>query len=275
MPPPVDPKVLKQERAALDKVSVKKFGANPRSMPTFGATTVSWDVTVPGGGVDVELTLDNTPVPPIGSQSFSLLQTRTFKLAARTEHTGKSLRSITVTVDSSACQTKVIEAFLVTQVLKSELNARFGGSTKLKLKEPPEVVLSDGTISMAIRSTINVPDWFDADMNITIQLAVLAGAGAIRVASKGLFVNVKWGFFEHLASLLCTGFAQSGMEQIAKEFLAHIVDAELVPGIANALNDQMTKFVKGLQEADPQHREFVMTSVQVSAAGVSIRACPK
>src|SRR5687768_7682539 len=161
MPPPVDPKLVKEERAALNKVLVKSFGASPRSVPTFGSTTVSWSATVPGGAVDIELTLNDASVPLTGSKSFSLVQARTFKLMAKTEHAGRQLRSITVTVDSSACQTKVLEAFVVTQVLKRELNERFGGSGKVKLKEPPEVVLSDGTISMAIRSTINVPDWFD------------------------------------------------------------------------------------------------------------------
>jgi hypothetical protein len=95
------------------------------------------------------------------------------------------------------------------------------------------------------------------------------------VETEIVTVNVKWNFFEHLLSLGCTGFVQSGMEQLAREFMRHIVDAELVPRIAAAFKGQAEEFAAGLQEADPQKRIYRTTRLTLSPAGVTIIACPQ
>lgn len=275
MPPPIDPKVRKEEQEALKKVTLKSFGVNPKSVRTLGSTVVSWDVTVPATSVDIAIELNDRAVAPKGSQSFSLVQSTTFTLVARTENAGRQLRRLTVTVDPSDCRSKLIEALLITLQIKNAVKNQFGASKKFKLRDNgPTVTMTDGEIGIGVRLTLNVPNWFDADMNITIQLSVLPGP-KIKVASKNVFVNVKWGFFEHLTSLGCTGFVQSGMEQIAREFLTHIVDAELAPAIADGLNAELGKFVASLHDGDPQHREYVLTLLTVKPNGVTFTACPR
>ena len=45
MPPPVDPELVKKEQEELNKVVVHSFTANPRTVKTFGTTTVGAEVT--------------------------------------------------------------------------------------------------------------------------------------------------------------------------------------------------------------------------------------
>ncbi len=275
MPPPVDPELVKKEQEELKKVVVHSFTANPRTVKTFGTTTVSWKVTVPDSLFDIAITLNGEAVEPIGSRSFSLPQTRLFRLSASTEHAGRLLRQITVQVDQSECDSKLVEAFPIIQLLKTTFNNRFSGSSKFKLKDDgTQVTLSDGTISIGIPLELEVPDWFNADMIIGIQLSVLAGL-PVKVASKSVTVDVRWGFFEHLASLFCTGFVQSGMEQIAREFMEDIVKAELVPALSDGFTKQVEAFITALQDADPRHRTYILTGLVVSSAGLTITACPK
>ena len=273
MPPPeIDPALVKKEREALKKVVAHSFAANPKSVKTFGTTTLSWNVTVPNSDFDIAVQVNKLPVPPTGSKGFPLTHTTAFTLSAVTENAGRQLRKLTVTVDASDCRSKLVDAFPIVQVLKSEFDKQFSGSSKFKLRgNKTEVTLSDGTIGILVPLEIEVPDWFNADMNIGVQLAVFG----FTVSTKTLNVDVKWNFFEHLASLGCTGFVQSGMELIAKEFLLHIVNNELAPNVASGFKDQANKFVEDLKSADPQKRTFVTTSLVLSPAGVTITACPK
>jgi hypothetical protein len=275
MPPPVDPNLVKKEQAALKKVTLKSFTANPRTVKTFGSTTLSWNVTVPESEFDIFVKLNDEVVAPTGSKTRALQQTTSFRLSASTENAGRLLRTVSVTVDASECKANLLDAFVITQRIKTAFNQRFSGSSKFKLRDGgTEVTLSDGAISIGVRLEIEVPNWFNANMNIGIQLSVL-GPERVKVASKNVSVNVSWGFFEHLASLGCTGFVQSGMEQLAREFMADIVDAEVAPAIAAGFNEELDKFLDSLKETDPPHRDFVMTFLTVSPAGVSFTACPK
>lgn len=275
MPPPVDPNLIKKEQEALKKVVVRSFTVNPRSVKTFGTTTIAWNVTVPESEFDIAVNLNGDGVAPTGSKSVSLQQTRSFTLSASTENAGRQLKKATVTVDASECRAQLLEAFPIIQQIKKPFNDRFSGSSKFKLRGTgTEVTLGDGGISIGVRLGLNVPDWFDADMNMGIQLSVLAGV-PVKVAAKSGTVNVKWGFFEHLASLGCSGFVQSGMEQLAREFMADTVNTNLVPALSQGFTDQVRAFTASLRDTDPQHREYLFTALAVSSAGVTLTACPR
>src|SRR2546421_4645452 len=167
MPPPVDPNVVKKEQAALKKVTLKSFTANPRTVKTFGSTTLSWNVTVPESEFDIFVKLNDEVVAPTGSKAQALLQTTSFRLSASTENAGRLLRTVSVTVDASECKAKLLDAFVITQLIKTTFDQRFRGSSKLKLRDGgTEVTLSDGTISIGVRLEIEVPNWFNANMNI-------------------------------------------------------------------------------------------------------------
>jgi hypothetical protein len=272
MPPPVPPTQIKKEREALKKVDLKRFGANPTTVPTFGTTTLSWSVTIPDSEFDIGIELNKQAVPVIGTKSLSLTQSTAFSLQAVTENAGRLLRRVTVNVDASDCESKRIDPNFIVLPIKREIDQQFSSSSKLKLKsKKSEVILRDGAIEVSVPLGINVPDWFDADMNIGFRIAV----SGFSVVTEHVSVNVKWNFFEHLLSLGCTGFVQSGMEQLAREFMRHIVDAELIPRIATAFKGQADEFTAALQAADPQKRTFVTTRLTLTPAGVTIIACPR
>jgi hypothetical protein len=70
-------------------------------------------------------------------------------------------------------------------------------------------------------------------MAIGIKLAVSPGR-PVSVSAPTVSVDVRWNFFEHLASLFRTGAVPSGMEKLAQAFLADIVAADLVPAVADS-----------------------------------------
>jgi len=275
MPPPVDPALLREEREALKKIVRHSLNANPSIVKTFDTTTVSWNVTVPPNSeFDIAVKLHGEDVAHTGSKSFRLFQPTSFTLSAATEHAGRQLRKLTVNVDQSECRDRLLDSFLISQLLKTEFDNRFSGTSQVKLRgNKTEVTLRDSIISISVPLSINVPNWFDANMSIDIQLAVLAGR-PITVSARSISVGVSWSFFEHLASLFCTGFVQSGMEKMAQVFMEDIVNSQIVPALKEGFTNQANEFIKSLSESDPQQREYVIKFAALSSGGLKLTACP-
>ncbi len=76
-------------------MDLKRFGANPTTVPTFGTTTLSWSVTIPDSEFDIGIELNKQAVPVIGIKSLSLTQSTAFSLQAVTENAGRLLRRLT------------------------------------------------------------------------------------------------------------------------------------------------------------------------------------
>ena len=277
MPPPVDPQLKKKEQEELDKVVAKRFTANPRSVDTFGTTTLSWEVTLPANSpFDIEVVLDGDVVQPIGTKSVTMSSSRTFSFGAQTEHAGRALKRVSVNVDDSACRSELlVRADDIVNVIKAEMDQRFSGNSDLRLKDNGTTVsVGDGTIGISVPIEIEVASWFNADMAIGIKLAVSPGR-PLSVSAPTVSVDVRWNFFEHLASLFCSGAVQSGMEKLAQAFLADIVQADVVPAVANTFTDKVAEFLADLQANDPQARTWVPRLVNLTAAGFTVTGCPK
>ena len=168
-------------------------------------------------------------------------------------------------MDTGECQDQGFPASVVTVPIQDAIASMFGGSSQFQLKGDPSVTAGDGTVDIDVALTISVPNWFDADMDIAIQLTI---SGRSQVFVKAPVVNpkVSWSLLSNLTSLGCTSFIGDGMTQISKVFLEEIVDAQLIPSVTQKLTDQVNSFISSLSAADPQHRTFVMTSLIYSNA---------
>jgi hypothetical protein len=267
------------ERAAFPNVVVPRFTVTPEAVETGGSVTVAWKVTVPDSNDIIELKLNGQLIGAFGQKRFAnLTQTTDFALSAATEHEERVLRKLRVRVDTPECRWATpVEAFVITGLLKKEFDDRFSGSSQFSLRGNGTVVTLDaGAINIAVPVTIHVEDWFNADMDVAIKLSVTGGGGSpVLVLSRGVSLDVSWSFFEHLPSLGCTHFVESGMSQLGQALMSDIVKSELVPKVARAFNDQVDKFIQEVQEGDPQHRMYVLTFFELSSAGVRFKVCPK
>jgi len=272
------PDLVKAERDALKKVVLHSFTVNPLTVKPFGTVTASWNVTVPYTGFDIGIELNGNPVAAIGSQSFTLQSQTTFSLAAvilDDPTVGRILRQWTVHLDNSECHVLALPASVLTEPLKTEFDTMFGGSSRFTLKgSGTTVTLGTDLINIDVPLSINVPDWFDADMDIPIQITA-AGNTNLFVGDAVVNPTVSWSFLSNLLSLGCTGLIGDGMSQISKVFLEEIVDAQLVPAVKKELTAAINSFTVSLTAQDPAHRTFVMTSLLLTSSGITITACPQ
>jgi hypothetical protein len=270
------------------------FTANPPAVPTFGKTTLSWEVSLPvvPSDVPVGITLDGNLAPPVGHKEVSLASPHTFTLGAVTEHNSRTLATLTVNVDRSQCQSMlVLDGDLFSRVLEGQLNSQFNAVDQVKLRgDKTQATLGDASISIHIPLELEVPDWFNADMDIDIQLEALLAQGAyaltydpvgkkwaghaVRIFIRGVHVDVSWDWYEHMLGLGVTAAVQAGMEQVAEALMAHIVAQELVPALEQGFTDQVTGFIDGLMAADSGLRVYKLLALNLSSAGLNVTACP-
>ena len=96
------------------------------------------------------------------------------------------------------------------------------------------------------------------------------------VAAPVVDPQVSWSLLSNLLSLGCTDLVSSGMTQLSKVFVELLVDQQLRPFVTQLLVDTVNSVISMLEQNDPGHRTFVMTSLIFSAEeGLLITACPK
>jgi hypothetical protein len=278
------PHETQAERDALNKVKLKTFGVVPTKVDPYGTVTATWDVTVPNTEFDIVLTLNGQDVPNTGSKTFKMAtQTVDFTLAAVINDpplplAARILRTIPVTVNTSGCQEEGLPSSVVTGKVKDKLDAAFSGGGNFSLKDGGSIVTAgaDGLVDIHVPITIDVPDWFDADMDIHIQLTISGAGGHVFVAAPVVDPKASFSLASNLASLGCSDAVSTAMTKMAYAFLERSVDEELRPAVTQSLEDEVNRFAATLQTNDPQHRTFAMTTLIFSAnEGLLITACPQ
>jgi hypothetical protein len=272
------------ETAALKKVKLNSFSVLPATVSPYGTVTATWDVTVPNSEFDITLTLKGEAVNPTGSKTFTLANQREeFPLSAVINDpplplAARTLRTAQVIVNTTGCQDLGLPASAVTVPLKDAMDAAFSGGGNFSLKDGGSIVTagSNGLVDIHVPITIDVPDWFDADMDIHLQLTITGANGHVFVAAPVVDPQVSWSLGSNLASVGCTDAIGKGMTKISYAFLERIVDNEIRPTVEAQIEDAINKFLTLLHNNDAQQRTFVMTTLIFSAnQGLLITGCPQ
>jgi hypothetical protein len=271
------------ERDALNKVKLNKFGVSPTNVAPYGTVTATWDVTVPNAEFDITIKLNGQEVSNTGSKTFTVAQRTAFTLGAVIDDppvplAARILKTLQVTVNTSDCQEEGLPSSAVTVPLKDAMDAAFSGGGNFTLKTGGSTVTAgaDGLADIHVPITIDIPDWFDADMDIHIQLTITGADGHVFVAAPVVDPQVNWSLLSNLSSLGCTDAIGLGMTKISYAFLERIVDEEIRPTVTQKVEDQVNTFLTTLQNNDAQKRMFTMTSLIFSAnEGLLITGCPQ
>lgn len=272
---PPEPTHVPAEKEFLKKLVRRKFAASPRLVTPFGKTTLSWEVGAPPNPeFDFLLRLDDQAVALSGSREETITRNREYRLVATTEHEFRELGRARVNMDTAACHLERVHAIVIVGLVKKAVVDQFQGESQVKMGgDGTQVDLTVSTLSVRIPLEIEVPDWFNADMDIDVQLHI-AGGWPVGVSVERVGVDVSWTLLEHLASLLCTGLVQSGMEQMAQALLLHIVQNEVAPELQRQLNAGLNELLDRLKGEDEQHRDYRPAATWFDQNGLNMTACP-
>jgi hypothetical protein len=282
---PADKDQAKKERAALNKVKLRSFTATPTSVHAFGKSTLQWDVSIPPSGdplIQIGVFLDDVAVSATGSTTVSPSVTKTFHLAAAGELVKRELGTVQVAVDFGTCQVQDLAAGVLGALMKTQIDNTFSGSPDLKLKDGgATVALGNFSVNISIPLEIEVPDWFNADMDIALKFSLFAadrdpGPGVnVRVLASldDASVDVSWSILSHLLSLGCTGVVQEALSKQAEVFLNNLMGPGMADQLRLAVQSDVDTRLAALNANHPPH-PFRLHSMTVSDVGISYRFCP-
>lgn len=279
------PHETQAEKDALNKVKLNNFTVVPTKVAPYGTVTATWNATVPNTQFDIVIRLNGQDVANTGAQTFNLAtQRENFSLAAVIDDgppvppAARILKTVAVSVTTTDCQEEGLPSSAVTVPLKDVLDGAFSGGGNFTLNDGGSTVTAgaDGLVDIHVPITVDVPDWFDADMDIHIQLTITGADGHVFVAAPVVDPQVHWSPGSNMASLGCTDAIGIALTKMSYAFLERIVDNELRPTVTQKIEDQVNMFLTTLQNNDPQQRTFVMTTLIFSAnEGLLITGCPQ
>lgn len=252
----------------------------PRQIVIGAGCVVSWHVVF-AENVDATLRLNGAFVTTFGTKQFHPTQTTTFTLSAVFAYgTERRLTSTAVRVDPIDCQDRSIEAYLMTDTFKFEFDKRFNLPGKVTLRDDGSIVtFGDNRINIAVPAEINVPNWFDANLDLAIELSVRhvssTGDSPLSVSITKVDFDVDWSLLENLVSLGCGHLVEMGMSELGQVLMENMIGAELGPRVTAELNTHAIDQRDKAKLQDPGHRRHRFTSVAISPDGLILRLCPE
>jgi hypothetical protein len=166
----------------------------------------------------------------------------------------------------------------MTVSLKDAMDAAFSSGGNFTLKPGGSTVNAgtDGLIDIHVPITIEVPDWFEADMDIHIHLTISWADGHVFVAAPVVDPQVNWSLLSNLTSFGCTNAIGLGMPKIAYAFLERIVDEEVRPVVTQKIVDRWIRSWRRCITMMQQKRTFMMSTLIFSAnEGLLITGFPQ
>jgi hypothetical protein len=259
-----------RQRRLLETIQVVSFAANSTTVTPFGTVTLSWQVVVPTAlNFPVSIIVNGQEVGTSGTLAITVVTQTEVQLGAASPLASVTLKTLTLTLDQSGCQTSTPPALDVTGPLQQALTDRFSGSSSFTLRGSGITVTPfDGYAAIAIPLDLRVPDWFDAAMDITIQLGVTMADGSSVAVQPYTNVHITWTWLQDLAG--CTEFGQ----KLSQAFMSDIVENEIAPQFAQGINGWIQQAATDAQQNDPQHRTFALTAFSFGS-DMSITVCPR
>jgi hypothetical protein len=243
--------------------------ANPSPVRPFGTTTLSWEAKFPTNlHSEVTIVVAGNEVHGIspgtlsGSATVTLDQTTIFGITAKTPIVERTIAVLTVPVNESECQPSSFLVLALTNRIKQGIDGALQG----RLHDPggSKVTADVGVVFIVVTINLQGQDTMDISMQLVIQMD--EAARNVAVTARSIVADA------HIGGLgsLCEG----AVSQTAQAFMTEIANNQIVPTVVQGLNDQIQQAATAAKTADPQHRDFVLTSFTLDSTEVAFVICP-
>lgn len=255
-PPPIDEDTL----VCLGGTEASSFTATPPSVEPFGApVTLRWSVSVPSG-CPVAIRLNGKIVSKSGSMQVQPTTTTRYTLVASVRGLSKTLRSITVPVNTAACVTVPVPESTVRTAVRDVVDAVVASSRPLSQRSAAQVEVVPGGITVALRLKADVPSFSDPDINIDFTLGLRIQNGAVVPFYRSFSVDVDWPWWVGVITL--------GASEFVEDLIEDKIENAAKPQILQAV----TQLLEGLVSQLPG--SLRLHSLQILNGSIRVTACP-
>jgi hypothetical protein len=187
--PPLDPDEVAQIEM-LNEAVLNSFAADQPAGKPLVPNTLRWDITMPtttlpGVSIDIQLAVleDGSTNPgyadglaPVGSRPAAIRTATTYTLSLVAPKATRVLGSVTIQLDLSGCRSFVLDTFVVTGPVKTQLANGFPSGGTITLRTPPTVAVHLEAVTVDLALSVDGPAFFNPDASVSLSWT-LSGRG--------------------------------------------------------------------------------------------------
>jgi hypothetical protein len=255
LPPfePIDTEEIRH-RELLREASLVSFTATPNMLVPFGRATLAWSIAMPTTiipGVHVVAHLwgpgfDHV-IDPSGSVIVLPYVDATYSVYLRTPLVARELGVLELGVNMGTCTSVEYAASVFSGLVVGEANKPFPAGGEVTLRgSGSSVDIGYNSFVVDVPLEIEVPHWFNADIDVSMGFNVFSQDGQIRATFSVARVTVSFGTASVVLSAGCSAAVAAALEMQAHGFLDGFVGPVIAERIAVILNREMTRHLNRL-----------------------------
>lgn len=279
LPDPPDPDSLRQKQL-LDEAMLRSISVSPNPAPPFGRVEVEWDVKMPVTvlpSVKVELHLhvgtQDSIVGAKGSLTTEPKDETVFVLFLRTPLATRQLAAVPLTMDFAACKAPEIPSSLFHSALPGQASSLFPPGGEVMLRDDGlKLDIGIDSFVLEIPLEIEVPNWFNANVDLTLGFSVSGGANKVIVSYGFGKSKVGFGWLSGILSIGISAAVAFALEKMSDAYLDAIVGSAIGERLARVLTEPLREILESLNEDNPN--PFKLQGVSLDQDRIKYRLCP-
>ena len=194
------------------------------------------------------------------------------ELKVHGELTSRTLGHVVVGVDASQCQQLELRTLQLRPQAEALRDRFLAGS--ITGRGQVSIETSNDGIEFTIPLKIAIPNFFDAEANVVLSIALTARSGRAVISLLDVDVDITFSLTEHLLSLGSATAAQSLLQPLAADLIRAFLGAQLEGDLSGEVNALIGQILKLWQNADSRKRKFKLYSIETTSVGLTITGCP-
>lgn len=254
------PDIDEDTLTCLADTRVTSFTATPSTTEPFGSpVTLRWAVSVPSG-CGVAIRLNGQTVSRSGSLQVQPTSTTHYTLSARIGGLTKSLRTVTVAVDTSACVTVPVPESTVRSAIRGVVDALDAATDELSQRSAAAVEVAPDGIAVRLRLEAKVDNFADPNIDVDFKIGLRMRNGTVEPFYRSFAVDVDWPWWVTVVTL--------GVSKFIEELIEDKIENGARPLILQSVRDLIDGLLDQLPDTMRLH------SLQLLTDQIRVTACP-
>ncbi len=264
-----------------------QFTATPDPIAPFGRATLAWDVTMPTTvlpGVHVEVHLygvgdqvGDQVVDPQGHEVVMPYADNTYAITLRTPLARRELGAVDLAVDLGTCTSVDTPPSLFKGQITDPVKNAFPAGGQVTRRGDPSVDIGINSFVVAVPLTASVPDWFDADIDVSLGFDVISNNGNMDVIYGSASTNVSFGLASGILSGGCSAAVATALEAMSDGYLSGFVGPVIAGQIKGGLREGIQwnlDQLNGRHGTPPPPVPYRYYDLILTQDGMTCRFCP-
>jgi hypothetical protein len=279
-PPLIDPDELRQIQMLAEAVLVS-FSATPNPAPPYGRSKLGWVITMPttvlpGVAVEVHLFdgIGDALVQPQGNRTVAPYGEWEYSIYLKAPKARRHLGTVSITIDLGSCTLVEIAPGVVISLAKGDAERAFPPGGKVTLRGGgASVDIGINSFVVDIPLTASVPNWFDADIDVTMGFSLWSENGELRASHNFAKTDVSPGALSNILSLGCAKAVAAALEAQSDGILEGFIGPEIARRLRNNVQANIDENLLRLNQSGPA-RPYKFYDISLTQNGATYRYCP-